>query len=213
MGSKTAARKTIRSLRQQSKAARTRGRHFFDEGPGFTRRYAFGELVGEERERMLELARECGRAAYTTADMAKVFGVAERTLFLWMAEDYVFRAAFELNAAMCDARVESALYKRAVGYSQRVTKVLKDNNAPGGHITVDVIEHVPGDVAAQIFWLKNRDKARWRDGIEITTPDTDDSVDVRKLAMAVMNVLGRAAKEPPIEIEATAEEVKSDDKR
>ena len=28
---------------------------------------------------------------------------------------------------------------------------------------VPIVEHVPPDVTAQIFWLKNRDPAHWRD--------------------------------------------------
>ena len=32
---------------------------------------------------------------------------------------------------------------------------------------VPIVEHVPPDVTAQIFWLKNRDPARWRDAWQL----------------------------------------------
>jgi hypothetical protein len=60
-----------------------------------------------------------------------------------------------------DARVERSLYMRAVGYSYDAEKIFCDKN---GKVTrVPYREHVPPDVTAQIFWLKNRDPAHWRE--------------------------------------------------
>ena len=32
---------------------------------------------------------------------------------------------------------------------------------------VPIVEHVPPEVTAQIFWLENRDPARWRDAWQL----------------------------------------------
>jgi hypothetical protein len=57
--------------------------------------------------------------------------------------------------------VERSLYERANGYSYDAVKIFCDKN---GNVTkVPYVEHVPPDVTACIFWLKNRDPQHWRD--------------------------------------------------
>jgi hypothetical protein len=63
---------------------------------------------------------------------------------------------------MCASRVERSLYERAVGYNYEATKIFM----PAGRdkpVYAPYIEHVPPDVTAGIFWLKNRDPEHWRD--------------------------------------------------
>ena len=55
----------------------------------------------------------------------------------------------------------SAIYGRAVGYSFQAEKMFC--NKDGIVTRVPYIEHVPPDVTAQIFWLKNRKPVEWRD--------------------------------------------------
>ena len=56
--------------------------------------------------------------------------------------------------------VERSLYSRAVGYSFNSEKIC---NKDGEVTRVPIVEHVPPDVTAQIFWLKNRKPTEWRD--------------------------------------------------
>jgi hypothetical protein len=57
--------------------------------------------------------------------------------------------------------VERSLYECANGYSDDAVKIFCDKN---GNVTkVPYQEHVPPDVTACIFWLKNRKPADWRD--------------------------------------------------
>jgi hypothetical protein len=57
------------------------------------------------------------------------------------------------------------LIYRAVGYSYDAVKIFCDKN---GKVTrVPYVEHVPPDVTAGIFWLKNRDPAHWRDAWQV----------------------------------------------
>ena len=70
-----------------------------------------------------------------------------------------------IGKAEADDRVERSLYSRAVGYSFNSEKIFCNKD---GEVTrVPIVEHVPPDVTAQIFWLKNRDPARWRDAWQL----------------------------------------------
>ncbi len=51
-------------------------------------------------------------------------------------------------ATLADDQVEAALFRRATGYDT------EDNESP---------RHIPADVKAAIFWLKNRRPELWRD--------------------------------------------------
>ena len=55
---------------------------------------------------------------------------------------------------------ERSLYQRANGYNYEATKIFM----PAGRqkpVYAPYIEHVPPDVTARIFWLKNRDPEHW----------------------------------------------------
>jgi hypothetical protein len=59
-------------------------------------------------------------------------------------------------------RVERSLYQRANGYNYEAVKIFM----PAGSkqpVVVHYIEHMPPDVTAGMFWLKNRDPDNWRD--------------------------------------------------
>ena len=38
--------------------------------------------------------------------------------------------------------------------------------------------HVPGDVTAQIFWLKNRKKQDWRDKVEVEKAESIQKIEI-----------------------------------
>src|SRR5271169_4022957 len=58
-------------------------------------------------------------------------------------------------------RVERSLYERAVGYNYEAVKIFMPANR-AKPVIVPYIEHVPPDVTAGVFWLKNRDPQHWR---------------------------------------------------
>jgi hypothetical protein len=51
---------------------------------------------------------------------------------------------------------------RATGYTYDAVKVVTEK-ATGKIVSIPYREHVPPDVTAQIFWLKNRKPDEWRD--------------------------------------------------
>ncbi len=72
---------------------------------------------------------------------------------------------------LIDCLVEGTLLKRAYGYEvEEVTRekveVSKNKNGTPHFKTIvskRVTKHIPGDVVAMIFWLKNRKPADWKD--------------------------------------------------
>lgn len=96
----------------------------------------------------------------TDREVADFFDVNERTLNRWKLENEEFRQSLNVGKSAPDDRVEQSLYRRAVGYSFDAEKIFHYQ----GLITrADYVEHVPPDVTACIFWLKNRRPEQWRD--------------------------------------------------
>ena len=79
-------------------------------------------------------------------------------------------------------KVESALYKRAIGYDiEETTTEVKIGEDGSGQTTVvkKTKKHVAGDTTAQIFWLKNRRPNEWKDKQDVNVTN-DDWVDALK---------------------------------
>lgn len=96
----------------------------------------------------------------TDRDLADYFQVTTRTIMRWQSQYPEFSAALNRGKEASDDRVERSLYSRATGYTFDSEKIFNND----GLITrVKTIEHVPPDVTACIFWLKNRRPAEWRD--------------------------------------------------
>jgi IS30 family transposase len=75
------------------------------------------------------------RSGATVALAAVALGISPTTVYNEYKRDKKFRADCEAAGAICDDAVVSKLYQTAIG----------------------------GNVTAMIFWLKNRQRAQWRD--------------------------------------------------
>lgn len=113
------------------------------------------------------------REGLTDKQIAKNIGVAERTFSTWKDKYPAIKSALKKGKAPVDLEVENALLKAALGYSITVKKPIKvreEKQKPGvGKVVTEKIEyvdeeiHIPGNVTAQIFWLKNRKPKNWKD--------------------------------------------------
>lgn len=124
-------------------------------------------------EDALLLIQGWARDGLTCADIAHNMGVCRTTLWQWKEKNEQIRAALSQGKEVADRRVENALYKRAIGYDVEEEKVIDD---PKNGVRVETTRrHIPGDVTAQIYWLKNRKPDVWRDKRENTvTADIED---------------------------------------
>jgi len=99
----------------------------------------------------------------TDKELADFFGVAESTLNKWKIDYPEFSEALNRGKVEADARVAHSLYHRALGYEHPDTDIRVVN---GEVVITPTIKRYPPDTAAAIFWLKNRQRGKWRDKIE-----------------------------------------------
>lgn len=101
----------------------------------------------------------------TDKEMADILGVCEQTFNSWKGQHPEFLEALKEGKGVADANVAHRLYQRAMGYSHPAVKIVADAKS-GAEVQVPYIEHYPPDTTACIFWLKNRQKDKWRDRTE-----------------------------------------------
>lgn len=109
---------------------------------------------------MVRIAQKAYELGATDLEVADMLGVEERTLHRWKISKEDFAAVAKAGKVGADDRVELSLYRRAMGYTFESEKIV----TVGGEVhRVPIIEHVPPDTTAMIFWLKNRRRQEWRD--------------------------------------------------
>lgn len=99
----------------------------------------------------------------TDEQIAENMGIGVRTLYRWKNENCQFRQALKKGKDAADREIENALFKRAKGYDVTETRTKEKNGEAVERTTIT--RHIPGDTTAQIFWLKNRKPAQWRDSV------------------------------------------------
>ena len=93
------------------------------------------------------LIREVLLAGGGLSEAARRLGVSASSLRRYRGEHPEFAELLRECAESADDRVEAALLRRATGYET-------DDERP---------RHIPPDVRAAVFWLKNRRPKRWRE--------------------------------------------------
>ena len=102
----------------------------------------------------------------TDREIAEFLQIDVATLYRWKLEHSKFCDAIKMAKVPANDRVERSLFNRAVGYSFESEKIFCQE----GLVTrVPIVEHVPPDTTAQIFFLKNRLREQYKDRHEIGT--------------------------------------------
>jgi hypothetical protein len=96
---------------------------------------------------MLPCAEVLYELGATNKDVARAFQINEDTIYTWLQTRPDFSETQKGKDA-ADAEVVRSLYRRAKGYE------------------IDG-QHIPAHPTAIIFWLKNRQAAKWRDRTEV----------------------------------------------
>lgn len=113
------------------------------------------------------------RDGLTDEQIFKNLGISRDTFYKYKEKYSDFSDALKKGKEVADIEVENALFKRAIGYTYKeVTKEVKDIDGKKSTFIKEVTKVVPGDVAAQIFWLKNRKSNNWKDKRENENDDT-----------------------------------------
>lgn len=116
-------------------------------------------------EKYNEQARKLCLLGYTDKELASFFEVAESTINLWKLEHPDFSESIKKGKELADAQVGQRLYERALGFEHdsEEIKILKVDRDLEEIVRVPVRKIYPPDTTAAIFWLKNRQKDKWRD--------------------------------------------------
>jgi hypothetical protein len=107
----------------------------------------------------LLLLEDWARQGLFDAQIAKNMGIGEATLYRYKANHPEIKEALRKGKEVVDIEVENAMLKRALGYTITINEQKVDKDGYVHDLKRDV--HIPGDVTAQIFWLKNRRKQQY----------------------------------------------------
>lgn len=107
------------------------------------------------------------RDGLSNEQIAHNMGITFQTLYKWQDKYSELREALKKGKEVVDREVENALLKRAIGYEtvEEVEEPVEDKETGEVQmrVTKRVKKQVAPDVTAQIFWLKNRKPAEFRD--------------------------------------------------
>ena len=123
----------------------------------------------------LTLVEGWSRDGLTQQQIADNLGINIDTLIEYKKKYPDFSEALKKGKEVVDIEVENAMLKRALGYTIRIVEQKIDKFGVVHDCERDV--HFPGDVTAQIFWLKNRRRQQWRDKVEYS----NDGGEISKL--------------------------------
>jgi hypothetical protein len=99
----------------------------------------------------------------TDKDLADFFEVDESTINNWKIAHPEFLESIRAGKVLADANVADSLYQRAMGFEHDSEEIKIINGAVE---RVPIRKIYPPDTVAAIFWLKNRQKDKWRDKTE-----------------------------------------------
>jgi hypothetical protein len=129
--------------------------------------------TGRPKERVadkvdLALVKRLYTLGFTDELLGFAVGVTERTINNWK-DDEDFLAVCKAGKAMADSNVVKTLQRLTKGYNYYEQIAEKRTYRDGSTMLIQrrVKKHVPPNVVAIIFWLKNRLPAQWRDRLEI----------------------------------------------
>ena len=107
------------------------------------------------------------RDGLSNEQIAHNMGITFQTLYKWQDKYSELREALKKGKEVVDREVENALLKRAMGYEtvEEVEEPVEDKETGEVQmrVTKRVTKQIAPDVTAQIFWLKNRKPAEFRD--------------------------------------------------
>lgn len=117
---------------------------------------------------MPDRAKKLCMLGFTNEQLALAFDVSVSSIDMWIRVYEEFSRAIKEGREVADHEVVKSLYQRAVGYSHPEDKILVVDKAVE---VVPTTKHYPPDTTACIFWLKNRQRANWKDVWRIETTD------------------------------------------
>lgn len=146
-----------------------------------------------------EVISQWARNGLTKAEIAGQIGISESTLSAWTKKCPGLSEALKNARAYAHARVENALFKKAVGFTitkQQPVKVkVEKYDGIGKKIgteeevrIIEVTEEVPPDMGAIAFYLKNNLPEKYKD----KWPEKPENTDDEELGAICMKTFAKA---------------------
>lgn len=117
-----------------------------------------------------ELGHELALLGLDEIEIASVLEVSPATLTNWKQQHEEFLSALKEGKQVADGRVTKRLYERAMGYEHDEIDIRVVDKAI---VQTPIRKYYPPDTTACIFWLKNRQRALWRDKVETGVTDKE----------------------------------------
>ena len=101
----------------------------------------------------------------TDEEIADFFNVSVSTINNWKNEYPEFLESIKKGKIIADAEVAASLFKRATGFEYKEVKSVPTVEGDNKKMVVKevVVKYIAPDPTSMIFWLKNRQKSKWRD--------------------------------------------------
>jgi len=154
------------------------------------------------REYYIQRVIEEASKGLTRTQIAHNLGIAVSTLFDWINDYPEFHEALKKGEELAISKVENALFKRAVGYEYDEIKQYITIDKKGNKVkkVEKITKHVPPDVGAIIFYLKNRAPDRWKDKQDFDfTFDKTKNIRIEFIDTSKKKVKKQDEKEPKVE--------------
>lgn len=118
-------------------------------------------------EKNIEIVRSMCRKGWTNEEIADYIGISLSTFYKWQKERVEFSEALKEPKEYCIARVENALFSRAIGIEKEVNEkesvtVEKDGKKVTTTTEKKGMSYYPPDTRAAIFYLTNRAGKDWK---------------------------------------------------
>lgn len=110
----------------------------------------------------LEEIKDWVRNGATDEDIIARLGISRSAFYEYKKNILDFSDSLKESKSVVDAKVESALLRRALGFEY--DEVTKERNDKGELVVTKIVKkQIVPDTTAQIFWLKNRRADKWRE--------------------------------------------------
>lgn len=127
----------------------------------------------------VEIVEDLAKKGYHDFEIYEQLKISHNAFYNYLKENNEFSEALKRGRLVCVQQVEKALFQRAKGYDyeEKTTEVqIKDNGETKPVSVKTVKKHVPADMGAIAFYLKNKASDDWRDSQHIDHSNKDGTL-------------------------------------
>lgn len=128
-----------------------------------------------------QLCKWMARSGLTEIQIAAELGISYKQFKIWKQKYKEIGAALKEPKNFVDSLVEDALLKNAFGFEYTEESVTRNGDV------VSLKKYSKPDTTAIIFWLKNRQRTKWRNREELEISDNGNLNDLLNAVKGIMD--------------------------